>query len=77
MKNLMEKFLKVVRSNFIKYLFIFICTAVAILDTTTIAVCILNFAVTGKTGYLANVTNCALLVAIAFTINIYLFKKLK
>lgn len=68
---------KIIQSNLLAYIFIFILISVLVIDTAMIAVCITGYAVTRNAGNLGNITAYALIISFAFTLSVYLIKKIK
>lgn len=68
---------KIIYSNTFMYLSLFVLIASAILDTVTIVVCIVNYAITSKGEYLSNITTYALIVSFAFVLIVYIINKSK
>lgn len=67
----------IIKSNFIKYAGIFILNTIVIIDTVKIVISIINYITTKNNEYLVNITNCSVLISIAFTLSIYLIKNIK
>lgn len=76
-KTLKKKSALLVKTNILKYLLILFLTATAIIDVSMIAVCITGYALTGNAENLKNITTYALIISTAFTLNVYLIKKIK
>lgn len=74
LKNHMKK---LIYSNTFMYLSLFVLIASSIMDTVTIVVCILNYAITNKGEYLSNITTYALIVSFTFILIVYIINKLK
>lgn len=77
MKKLKKCIAIIIRSNFIKYVGIFILNTIVIMDTVTMVISIINYITTKNNDYLANITNCSVLISIAFTLCICLIKNIK
>lgn len=73
----MKKLKKLICSNILVYLFLFVLIASAIMDTVMIAVCIVNYAITSKVEYLSNITTYALIISFATILIVYIINKLK
>lgn len=77
MKKLKNCIAVIIRSNFIKYVGIFILNTIVIMDTVTMVISIINYITTKNNDYLTNITNCSVLISIAFTLCICLIKNIK
>lgn len=76
MKKIKENIIRFLRSNLVKYLFIFILIVMVIMNVVTITVCIVNYVSTDNSGFLDSVTNLAILISISITLIIYLIRNL-
>lgn len=76
MKEIKENIIRFLRSNLVKYLFIFILIAMVIMNVVTITVCIVNYASTDNSGFLDSITNLVILISISITLIIYLIRNL-
>jgi|GEM_PF-629530 len=77
LKTLKKKHTLLTGTSLLKYLLILFLTAAAVIDISMIAVCITGYALSGNAANLENITTYALIIATAFTLNVYLIKKIK
>lgn len=77
LKILKKKYTLLIRTNLLKYLLILLLAAAAVIDISMIAICIIGYSLSGNAENLENITTYAMIISFAFTLNVYLIKKIK